>query len=1217
MSETAARPARRWRKVLLMLAGAAFLSAIALVIYINTESFQSFVRRRLVAEVERITGGRAEIGSVHTVPFRLQAEVRNITVHGREAPTDVPLAHADRVVARLKVTSLLRSEFAFNGVLLDQPVIHVAFYPDGSTNIPPRTSRVSSQTSVEQLFSLSINDFELRGGRIIWDEKTIPLNLDARGLSLAMDYSFLHRRYDGRLSVGEVDTKLPGCRPFAWMTTASFALEKDSAVISSLQWNSGHSNVTARGMITDFRRPRIRATYDSRVDLTEAASITRRRDLRGGYLELKGDGTWSGEQFASNGFLAIRDLAWQDEWFSFSRASINSGYNITDQDLKFSKLQGKVFGGSVSGDAEFTEWLAPEQHLSASAKRILHTATISASSPAKAGRQGASSKAPSVQSLIALLRFRDMSAADFAAAYKPPSHPLQALHPAGLASGSLEARWEGSRRDAEFQFTLDVLPPAVSVISQLPLTAHATGTYHAANDTLNLPVFNLASPTSRVQASGALSSTSSLHLSVTTSSLADWLPLAAAVRGPSLFPVVLNGRATFNGTMSGSVSSPQLSGSVLVDDFEINVPATATTPAAKTQWDSLSTSIQLSFAAVSLHNAALRRGDTAVEFDAAATLQHGHLTSKSEFTVRANLQNTDVASLQALMGYHYPITGTADLSLVAAGTPSDAHGDGDIHLNHASAYGEPIQQFDSAYHFARGELAFDHMHLLHGDSVLTGSAAYNPTTRLYRLDIAGNNFNLAQVRRIQSDRLPVEGRADFTLKSSGAVNAAAMDADFHIHKLVLNHEPVGEFDLQAVTQGGGVRVTGSSHWPRGSLSVTGNVSLQDSYQADLSLRMDQLDLDLLWHAYLGAQLTGHSVVGGVLDLQGPLFQPGRWRVGGNLSALSLDLEHVALKNQDPIQFSIAERALHVQQLHMLGEGTDISARGSVQLSGARAIDLAAEGRLDLKLLGGLDPNLSAAGLVTMNLTVGGTVAEPYPQGRLQFSSGSLSYATLPSGVNDLNGTVLFTSDRIHIESLNAHTGGGTLAFQGDATYLNRQLNFNLSVFGKDVRLRYPPGVSSTADAQLKWVGTRSGSSVSGEITINKIAVTPGFDFSSYLERGRQGSPITVANSPLYNIKLDIQVHTAPELQMRTAIARLSGDADLHLRGSVARPAVLGRVDILEARGDFPRDAFHPRARGHQLRQSRVHRTAVESAGIHSCAQLRSQHHRHGHSRPGA
>ncbi|MGA9445672.1 MAG: hypothetical protein WBV26_04465, partial [Candidatus Sulfotelmatobacter sp.] len=99
MTEPATKPARRWWKYVLILVGAASLIALALTIYINTESFQSLVRRRLVAEVEHITGGRAEIASFHTIPFRLQVEVRNITVHGREDATDVPLAHADNVIA--------------------------------------------------------------------------------------------------------------------------------------------------------------------------------------------------------------------------------------------------------------------------------------------------------------------------------------------------------------------------------------------------------------------------------------------------------------------------------------------------------------------------------------------------------------------------------------------------------------------------------------------------------------------------------------------------------------------------------------------------------------------------------------------------------------------------------------------------------------------------------------------------------------------------------------------------------------------------------------------------------------------------------------------------------------------------------------------------------------------------------------------------------------
>jgi hypothetical protein len=91
VTEAVTKPARRWWKYLLILIGALAAVALALTIYINTESFQALVRRRLVAEVERITGGRAEIGSFHTIPFRLQVEVRNITVHGREIRHRRPL----------------------------------------------------------------------------------------------------------------------------------------------------------------------------------------------------------------------------------------------------------------------------------------------------------------------------------------------------------------------------------------------------------------------------------------------------------------------------------------------------------------------------------------------------------------------------------------------------------------------------------------------------------------------------------------------------------------------------------------------------------------------------------------------------------------------------------------------------------------------------------------------------------------------------------------------------------------------------------------------------------------------------------------------------------------------------------------------------------------------------------------------------------------------
>jgi translocation and assembly module TamB len=1171
VTEASAKPTgRRWWKYLLGLIAAGLLAVLGLLFYVNTDSFQSLVRRRLIAELERITGGRVEIGSIHTAPFRLQADVREITVHGRESASDVPLAHADRVVARLKLSSLVRSEFGFREVVLEQPVVHVAFYSDGTTNYPPRrAAQVTGKSLVEQLFALSIDHLEIGHGRILWDDQTIPLDFAVRDAALQMDYSLLHRHYDGRLHLGMVDTKLTNFRPFAWMTDLQFTLAANSATVSSLKWNSEHSHFSASGEITDFNHPHLQGSYDAQVDLTEAASIARRRDLRAGVLDLKGSGEWSLDQFATNGLLTVRDLVWKDDHVSFSRASLNTGYTVTDQQLKLSKLQGNILGGSFTGDAELNQWLAPAQRISPAARKTLETAVISAAPPqGKSGRKIVNRKPPAIQSALLFLRLRDLSVQDLIVAFNAVDHPLVRLHPTGSASGTLETRWKGTLADAETRFTLDLTPPAHPAPSELPLTGHANGVYRAADGTLDLPQFTLNSPTSHVTASGTLSDRSAVRFSVKTTSLADWLPFVEVVRGPALFPVSLKGSATFNGSLSGSLSSPQIAGSLEVDDFDVTPPPIGKTRLLQTHWDSLSTSIQLSFRAISLHGATLRRDDTSAQFDASAVLQQGHFTGDSTFNLRANVQNASLVEIENFLGYNYPISGKTDFFIQASGTFSAPHGEGKVHLTGGSAYGEVVDRFDSNFRIGLGEIAFDDLHLFHHDSVTTGNAVYDPSTEAFNLDLNGSNFDLALVRQIHVDGLSVEGRADFVLKASGTPDAPLINTDIHLHDLTLDQDLAGDMDLHTVTEGRQMHLTGKSNFKQGSLLVSGNVELRDGYPAELAFTMEQLDLDAFWRSYLGGQLTGHSAVSGSFNLRGPLREPRQLALEGSLTSVSLDVADAKVHIQDPILFSVANEFVNIRQLHFVGEGTDLTAHGSVQLSGNHTLDLTADGRLDLKLLSSFDSNVTSAGFVTLNLQVGGTLAEPFPHGRLQFTNGSLSYAGLPSGLSELNGSLTFTRDRILVETLTARTGGGTLDLKGDATYFNRQLNFNVTATGKDVRLRYPPGVSSTADAELHWVGTRSASTVSGDISINKMAVTPGFDFSSYLERSRAFSTVTTSNSPLNNIKLDIHVVTAPELQMRTAIARLSGDADLRLRGSVARPAVLGRVDILEGQATF-------------------------------------------------
>jgi translocation and assembly module TamB len=1157
------KPRRIW-KYFLVLAGAGLLLLLAGLWYITTDSFQGYVRRRVVAEVERITGGRAEIGSFHVVPFHMQVEVRDITVHGGEGSGEIPLAHADHLIAQLKVVSLLRTEFSFHALSLDHPVIHIVIAPDGTTNVPAlKVQLPAPNRTLDQLFALSIDHLSVHDGELVWGNQRIPLDFDVRNTGLQMDYSFLRRRYESRLTLGKVDTIWADFRPFAWMLSVHFSLGPTFADIESLQWTSGRSHVNANGRMSDFQNPRFDGNYEGHVDLEEVAAILRRQDLRQGGADFHGNGHWSTSEFDTAGAVAVRDLGWNDDLLHLKKADVSSDYNVTDQQLRLSKIQGKLLGGLIGGDAQVDNWLhsIPIPSSNSNKGETNTVAEIRAARPVV--RNAAKQKLPGVQVGTVRLRLRDISLAEVAA-----SHPLGRVRPAGTANGTLDAAWRGSPQDAEIAFTVDVTPPSISATSQLPVTAHTEGKYRLSPDELELAQFNLSTPASRVQASGKLSTSSTLRLSVSTSNLEEWRPLVAALGGPTDLPFRVDGDATFNGTVGGSFSAPTLAGALVAQDFEFMLPPTSRTPAQAVHWDSLAASIQFSSREVTMRAGSLRRGETSAEFDVAASLQKGKFTEDSPYTARVNLHHVDVASTAALAAFDYPVSGTADVSLQIAGTRAAPQVQGHISAVNASAYGESIEKFDSDLLIREGETALEKIHLTHQDASVDGTAAYNPDSRTFRIDLAGKNFDLARVRQIQVDHLPVNGRADFNLRISGTVDSPVVNAGVQVRDLAFDRELSGAYQLTAETSNGQLRITGRSDFVRGDLSIQGTVGMHGDFPAAITAQMKQLDLDPLWRAYLGGQLTGHSSVGGSVAMQGPLRYPAQWVLRGDAANLMLEAEYVKLHNEGPVRFQYAAQTAHIDPLHLIGEGTDITGGGSIGFSGARDLDLTANGQMDLKLLGSLNSNFTASGLMSTQMVVRGTVAEPQPQGRIQIKGGSINYAGLPSGLSEMNGSLAFTLDRIRIEQLTARTGGGTLDLKGEATTYNQQINFNLTAVGRDVRLRYPPGVSSTANAELHWVGNRSASTVSGDILVTKLAVTPGFDFGSYLERSRQTVALAPANSPLYNVKLDVAVRTAPELQMKTAVARLSGDADLRLRGSVARPSVLGRADILEGDATF-------------------------------------------------
>jgi translocation and assembly module TamB len=253
--------------------------------------------------------------------------------------------------------------------------------------------------------------------------------------------------------------------------------------------------------------------------------------------------------------------------------------------------------------------------------------------------------------------------------------------------------------------------------------------------------------------------------------------------------------------------------------------------------------------------------------------------------------------------------------------------------------------------------------------------------------------------------------------------------------------------------------------------------------------------------------------------------------------------------------------LTLNQFHIAGANTDLTATGAIPLIGVRSMDVSASGAIDLALIQTLNPNFTSAGKVMLNVRAEGTTSHPVLTGRVDVQNASIAYVDLPNGLSEVNGTLIFDQNRLVVQKLTGQSGGGALTLGGYVAY-SSGLSFAVTAHVQDMRLRYPPGVSTITNADLRWTGSAAASTVAGDLMLTRFNISPQFDFASYIARAGQPLPAVAVSSPLNNIKLDLHVVSAPSLQVSTSLAKVSGDIDLRIRGTVADPSILGRVNIL-------------------------------------------------------
>jgi translocation and assembly module TamB len=91
--------------------------------------------------------------------------------------------------------------------------------------------------------------------------------------------------------------------------------------------------------------------------------------------------------------------------------------------------------------------------------------------------------------------------------------------------------------------------------------------------------------------------------------------------------------------------------------------------------------------------------------------------------------------------------------------------------------------------------------------------------------------------------------------------------------------------------------------------------------------------------------------------------------------------------------------------------------------------------------------------------------------------------------------------------------------------------------------------------------------LSGSVQITRFIIGPNVDFASFAT-GPSATVPPDPNAPSSHVRLDVHIFSAPQLDFQNSYAQLAGSVDLRIRGTVAQPAILGRINVTEGTANF-------------------------------------------------
>ncbi len=560
------------------------------------------------------------------------------------------------------------------------------------------------------------------------------------------------------------------------------------------------------------------------------------------------------------------------------------------------------------------------------------------------------------------------------------------------------------------------------------------------------------------------------------------------------------------------------------------------------------------------HSLVVRRAGAEMWLD--GNMQTGYFGQEDAMDVKLRLKDWPAVDIVKAMEWDLDVTGSLSGEATARGRRSAPEGEARVTARAGRYYGVGYDEaaVESRWRARTTEVTSGSASVAGGRLVFRGSLTDDG---VYDAEAEVAGVEMGEVIPPLQPEAALHGKLTGRLLLQGTLLRPRLTGTLRAPRVFFGDEGVGALEATLRAAGDGqVDLSARCRSARVDLALSGKVGATAPYEAALTLRGHDTSLDPFLRVVAPEAVPNALglVATGEVTVRGPARDFRRLSARASFEQLLVQLPEYVLRNREPVVLLAEGGRLTLQPLQFSGEGTELVMEGAADLVGEGPLAVNVKGDADLRALGLLSRRLRGRGVARLALGVTGTRMEPRLEGSLTFEGAGVRVRGFPHGVEDVRGMVRFTERAADLADVHGNLAGGTLELGGQVNYAGgRLVSYDVPVTGRGLGVRYPEGLRSLVDADLRFFGDAARQWVTGTIDVKQAVWSKRYDVATELLSARPvlDAPASLEEGP----RLDVKLRAPGTLRIDNNLADLQARAELTIQGSPSAPVVIGRAEV--------------------------------------------------------